>query len=174
MEKEGHKHPLFKELLKRSEVMREILQALFKQQKKQVAIASSLKKGRWNFVSEIQEKRLVRSLRKEQDLVTVLAGVYKHEKERVKAIFEAYEHEKKKQAMVAAAAVALPVLRIIQRRIDRQFDREHYVAQRVVDDFGESLRTGTDPLTAAEDLTSAVERTLQPVAIGVWTTGPRS
>jgi len=106
MEKEGHKHPLFKELLKRSEVMREILQALFKQQKKQVAIASSLKKGRWNFVSEIQEKRLVRSLRKEQDLVTVLAGVYKHEKERVKAIFEAYEHEKKKQAMVAAAAVA--------------------------------------------------------------------
>ena len=60
------------------------------------------------------------------------------------------------------------------RRIDRQFDREHYVAQRVVDDFGERLRTGTDPLTAAEDLTSAVERTLQPVAIGVWTTGPRS
>ncbi|CDK00173.1 membrane hypothetical protein [Microbacterium sp. C448] len=77
-------------------------------------------------------------------------------------------------ATLVAAAVALPVLRIIQRRIDRQFDREHYVAQRVVDDFGESLRTGTDPLTAAEDLTSAVERTLQPVAIGVWTTGPRS
>src|SRR3989338_7603338 len=71
-----------------------------------IELTITRKKGRWNFVSEIQEKRLVRSLRKEQDLVTVLAGVYKHEKERVKAIFEAYAHEKKKQAMVAAAAVA--------------------------------------------------------------------
>ncbi|GEM_PF-3992360 len=106
MEKEGHKHPLFKELLKRSELMREIVETLFKQQKKQITIASYLKKRKWNFISAIQEKRMIRSLKKEEDLVTVLAGIYKHEKERVKAIFEAYENEKKKQTAVTVAAIA--------------------------------------------------------------------
>ncbi|AZC14447.1 hypothetical protein [Microbacterium sp. ABRD28] len=76
-------------------------------------------------------------------------------------------------ATLVAAAAALPALRLVQRRIDRRFDRAHYDADEVVGAFGERLRTGTDPLTTPDDLTRAVERTLQPTSIGIWTTGAR-
>lgn len=76
-------------------------------------------------------------------------------------------------ATLAAAALFLPVLRFVQRRIDRRFDREHFDAQQVVDDFGEHLRTGTDPSTSAAELLDAIERTLQPRTLGIWTTGAR-
>lgn len=76
-------------------------------------------------------------------------------------------------ATLAAAALFLPVLRFVQRRIDRRFDREHFDAQRVMEEFGEHLRTGTDPTTTGDDLTTAVHRTLQPTVIGLWTTGGR-
>ncbi|SFI59539.1 hypothetical protein SAMN04487751_2303 [Microbacterium saccharophilum] len=74
-------------------------------------------------------------------------------------------------ATLAAAALFFPVLRFVQRRIDRRFDREHFDAQKTVDAFGEHLRTGTDPSTAAADLADAVERTLQPSSLGLWTAG---
>lgn len=76
-------------------------------------------------------------------------------------------------ATLAAAALFLPVLRFVQRRIDRRFDREHFDAQRVMEEFGEHLRTGTDPTTTGDDLTTAVHRTLQPTVIGLWTAGGR-
>ena len=76
-------------------------------------------------------------------------------------------------ATLVAAALFLPVLRSVQRRIDRRFDREHFDAQKTVDEFGDRLRTRTDPLTASDDLARAVERTLQPTVIGIWTSGAR-
>ncbi len=48
-------------------------------------------------------------------------------------------------ATLAAAALFLPVLRWVQRRLDRRFDRERYNAQAVVDGFGEHLRTDVTP-----------------------------
>ncbi len=76
-------------------------------------------------------------------------------------------------ATLVAAALFLPVLRFVQRRIDRRFDREHFDAQKTVEEFGERLRTGTDPSTSAVDLLDAIERTLQPRTLGIWTTGSR-
>ncbi len=72
-------------------------------------------------------------------------------------------------ATLAAAAVFLPVLRWVRRIVDRRFDRERYDAQKVVDAFGEGLRTEVDPSTTAHDLVRAAERTLQPASVGVWT-----
>lgn len=72
-------------------------------------------------------------------------------------------------ATLIAAALFLPVLRWVQRRLDRRFDRERYDAQKVVDEFGERLRTEIDPSTTASDLARAAERTLQPTSVGVWT-----
>lgn len=72
-------------------------------------------------------------------------------------------------ATLAAAALFLPLLRLVQRWVDRRFNREQYNATRVVDAFGERLRTGADPHTAADDLVSAVEQTLQPASVGIWT-----
>jgi hypothetical protein len=74
-------------------------------------------------------------------------------------------------ATLVAAAVFLPALRWFQRVVDRRFDREHYDAEHVVDEFGERLRTGADPSATAPDLLHAVEQTLQPTSVGMWTTG---
>jgi hypothetical protein len=72
-------------------------------------------------------------------------------------------------ATLTAAAVFLPALRWIRRLVDRVFDRPRYDAQRVVDRFGERMRNGADPHGAAPELVQAVEQTLQPSAIGLWT-----
>lgn len=74
-------------------------------------------------------------------------------------------------ATLAAAALFLPLLRWLQRRIDRRFDRERYDAETVVETFGERLRTGADPSATTPDLVTAVERALQPARLGIWTTG---
>lgn len=74
-------------------------------------------------------------------------------------------------ATLVAAALFLPVLRWFQRVVDRRFDRERYDSQRVVDAFGEHLRTGTDPTAAVPELVRAVEQTLQPASVGFWTSG---
>ncbi|MDT0182733.1 hypothetical protein Q9S36_21385 [Microbacterium sp. ARD31] len=75
-------------------------------------------------------------------------------------------------ATLVAAAVFLPVLRVSRRLLDRRFNRAQYDAERVVDAFGERLRTVADPHTAASDLTEAVERTLEPSVVGIWTPRP--
>jgi hypothetical protein len=72
-------------------------------------------------------------------------------------------------ATLAAAAVFLPLLRRVQGWVDRRFNRAAYNAQKVVDAFGERLRSGADPHAAGGDLVSAVEQTLQPSAVGIWT-----
>ena len=74
-------------------------------------------------------------------------------------------------ATLIAAAVCLPALRWLRRIVDRRFDRERYDAAGVVDAFGEKLRTAVDPDRTAADLVAAVERTLQPAAVGIWTAG---
>lgn len=72
-------------------------------------------------------------------------------------------------ATLAAAALFLPLLRRIRRVVDRRFNREQYNSTRVVEQFGDRLRSGSDPHMAGVDVVRAVEATLQPAAIGMWT-----
>jgi hypothetical protein len=72
-------------------------------------------------------------------------------------------------ATLAAAAVFLPLLRVVQRLVDRRFNRSAYNAQKVVEAYGARLRSGVDPHSAGVDLVSAVDQTLQPLAVGIWT-----
>jgi hypothetical protein len=72
-------------------------------------------------------------------------------------------------ATLAAAAVFLPLLRLVRRVVDRRFNREQYDAETVVERFGRRIRDGADPHTAGADLVGAVGQTLQPSAIGLWT-----
>ncbi|MFB7893535.1 hypothetical protein ACFC1I_15145 [Microbacterium sp. NPDC056044] len=74
-------------------------------------------------------------------------------------------------ATLAAAALFLPVLRRVQASVDRRFDRERYDAERVVDAFGERVRTGADPSTTGDALLAAASQTLQPAATGLWVSG---
>ncbi|MDL9980860.1 hypothetical protein [Microbacterium candidum] len=75
-------------------------------------------------------------------------------------------------ATLAAAAAFLPLLRAVRRRVDRRFNRAAYDAQKVADGFGERVRNGADPHTAAADLARAVDDSLQPTALAVWTRTP--
>lgn len=77
-------------------------------------------------------------------------------------------------ATLAAAALALPALRRVQRVVDRRFDRERYDAAQVVDAFGERLRTRADPSAARGELLTAVESALRPACVGLWTSEERS
>lgn len=72
-------------------------------------------------------------------------------------------------ATLAAAALFLPVLRWVRRLVDRRFDRERYDAEKVVDAFGEQLRTDLDPNSTADELIEAIEKALQPASVGLWT-----
>lgn len=67
-----------------------------------------------------------------------------------------------------AAAAFLPILRTVERRLDRRFDRSRYDAERIVDEFGAHVQVDVDPLTTVPELRAAVERSLQPVTVGVW------
>jgi hypothetical protein len=71
-------------------------------------------------------------------------------------------------ATLAAAALVRPVLRGVQRVIDRRFNRSRYDALATVEEFGERLRDQIDPDTTASDLLAVVTRTMAPrtVALG--------
>ncbi|MEK6939478.1 MAG: hypothetical protein AABX31_02005 [Nanoarchaeota archaeon] len=118
IEKEGHKNPKFKELLKRARYMGEILHKIFKERKVQAKACrgilptnSFLKKFLGSkAVSFLQEKRLIFSFGKEKDLVILFAGIFKHEQERITALFQAYENEKKKDLPLAAVSLTIMVV----------------------------------------------------------------
>ncbi|PZU47843.1 MAG: hypothetical protein DI566_04565 [Microbacterium sp.] len=74
-------------------------------------------------------------------------------------------------ATLGAAALFLPALRVVQRGVDRRFNRSAYDAQRVVDNFGRHVRDGADPAGAVPELTRAIEQTLEPTSLGVWMRG---
>jgi hypothetical protein len=72
-------------------------------------------------------------------------------------------------ATLIVASVFLPLLRWLQRGLDRRFDRARYDAQAVVDAFGDRLQTEMDPDTIAPELLTTLDRTFQPASIGMWT-----
>ena len=74
-------------------------------------------------------------------------------------------------ATLIAAAAFLPLMRWLQRVLDRRFDRARYDAEAVVEEFGSRIQTQVDPEATVPELRRAVERTLQPATVGVWVRG---
>lgn len=72
-------------------------------------------------------------------------------------------------ATLAAAAAFQPVLRRVRGAVDRRFDRRHYDAQHIVDSFGRSLRDEVDYAVVNRALVGAIEQTLAPQLVRVWT-----
>ena len=71
-------------------------------------------------------------------------------------------------ATLAAAAVFRPVLRQVQQRVDRRFDRARYDASRTVEEFAHRLRTHVDPTATAADLVGVIGSTVAPTSVGLW------
>ena len=76
-------------------------------------------------------------------------------------------------ATLAAAAVALPVLRGVRDRVDRRFDRAGFDAQQQVEAFAGRMAASVDAGDVAADLQAVVQRTLAPSALGMWHGGSR-
>jgi hypothetical protein len=71
-------------------------------------------------------------------------------------------------ATLAAAASVRPLLRRVRNRVDRQFNRTRFDAERAVHDFGSTLRTVVDPDQVTTELRGVLVRTVQPAGLAIW------
>jgi hypothetical protein len=71
-------------------------------------------------------------------------------------------------ATLVAAALFRPVLRRVQRWVDRRFDRARYDAERTVEEFSHRLRTQHDSRTTSDDLVDVIGTTVAPSSVSLW------
>lgn len=71
-------------------------------------------------------------------------------------------------ATLAAAGVFRPLLRRVQRLVDRRFNRARYDAQLVVDELAIRLRDRRELEAVTKDLTTTAAATVHPDRLGVW------
>lgn len=66
------------------------------------------------------------------------------------------------------AALFNPLRRRISRSVDRRFNRSRYDAEQVIDQFGQSLRDGSDTSEVLDGWVGVVSDTMEPSSLGVW------
>jgi hypothetical protein len=69
---------------------------------------------------------------------------------------------------LAAAALFNPVRRRVQRLVDRRFNRARYDADQTVAAFAARLKDAVELTSVRDDLTSVVQKTLEPAHVSVW------
>jgi hypothetical protein len=69
---------------------------------------------------------------------------------------------------LAIAALFIPLRNRIQSVIDKRFYRRKYNAQRVLQDFGETVRDETDLEKLTGRLVEVVKDTMQPASVSLW------
>ena len=74
---------------------------------------------------------------------------------------------------LAVAGLFNPVRKAVQVRVDHRFNRSRYDAQRVFEEFEETLRTLTDPGGVVNGWVGVVARTMKPASVSIWLPGPR-
>ena len=117
VQKSGHSDPLFQDMLQRYRLMEGLLHAFFWEGKKQVFIAPYLQRKKSGKLREplywFPKKILSYSLGREQDLASIVEGLYKHPPERIKDIHYVLKAENRKEKLVyagAGVAFAVPLL----------------------------------------------------------------
>jgi hypothetical protein len=56
----------------------------------------------------------------------------------------------------------------VQQAVDRRFNRAHYDAGKVVDEFAARLQESVDLATIRDDLASTVQDALEPAHLSIW------
>lgn len=69
---------------------------------------------------------------------------------------------------LGVAAVFNPLRRMVQRVVDRRFNRSRYDAERVMDDFATTLRNEVDEAAVVDGWRGVVTETMHPSSVGVW------
>jgi len=69
---------------------------------------------------------------------------------------------------LVAAAMFSPLRRRVQRAVDRRFNRARYDAELMITAFAARLQDATDPDAVRADLTSTVQRALEPAHLSLW------
>ena len=69
---------------------------------------------------------------------------------------------------LAVAGLFTPLRQRTQRAVDRRFNRSHYDAERVIEEFAGVLRNQVDLEAVASDLRLVLDRTIQPVTTQIW------
>jgi len=69
-----------------------------------------------------------------------------------------------------AFALFQPLRRRVQASVDRRFDRTRYDGQRIVDAFGERLRSDVDLASLRASLASTADQAVRPASSTVWLT----
>lgn len=69
---------------------------------------------------------------------------------------------------LGVAAVFNPLRRRVQTWVDRRFNRSKYDAERIIDQFGGTLRDRTDADEVLAGWMATVETTMHPSSVGVW------
>lgn len=105
-------------------------------------------------------------------VIAILAMVYFASIILLEQVFAALSRQHSEYVTVlstlAIAALFVPLRKRIQNAIDKRFNREKYDAQRVLQEFGESVRDETDLETLVNHLIQVVDETMQPRSISVW------
>ncbi len=69
---------------------------------------------------------------------------------------------------LVVAALFNPLRRRVQVRVDRRFNRSHYVARQELERFAARLRDELDLDDLTDDLLAVVANTLQPSSVTLW------
>ena len=69
---------------------------------------------------------------------------------------------------LAVAALFNPVRSRVQKVVDRRFNRSHYDAERVMENFAGSLQERVDSRSVVDGWVGVVAETMQPSLVGVW------
>jgi hypothetical protein len=101
----------------------------------------------------------------------VVAGIYAVPVVALPELFDLHGPLPVAAATLAAAAAFSPVRRVVQREVDRRFNRARFDAQRELEAFAARLRSEVDLDMIVSDLQALLATTLQPRVLTTWLRG---